>query len=53
MLRIAEVAGPKGPYVVGDANERLHDINQWVDTECPGLEVVWSQDRIPTTVFED
>lgn len=27
------VAGPKGPYVVGDANERLHDINQWVDTE--------------------
>lgn len=27
------VAGPKGPYIVGDANERLHDINQWVDTE--------------------
>jgi hypothetical protein len=40
MLRIAEVAGPKGPYVVADANERLHDVNQWVDTECPGLEEV-------------
>lgn len=55
MLRIAEVAGPKGPYVVADANERLHDVNQWVDTECPGLEeFVWSHDfRIRPMVCED
>eukprot|EP00435_Cladocopium_sp_Y103_P053847 s1613_g17.t1 len=30
---VLNVAGPKGPYVVGDANERLHDVNQWVDAE--------------------
>lgn len=33
------VGGPKGPYVVADANERLHDVNQWVDTEQKHVQV--------------